>query len=111
MSRKRKVRAGGRYRAHKLLLGAGVITYMASMFGSPKLHSLALVAAGVMLMSSGILGLSVARNIIIDVLLDVFEGEERDHSDTRRTLAAATSGVYLLLGLWWAVMGVWWWLG
>jgi len=92
------------------LLGAGVIIYLASLFGSPQVHSLALVAAGAMLLSSGILGLSVARNIIIDVLLDVFEGEERGPSDTRRTLAAATSVVYLLLGLWWAVMGVWWWL-
>lgn len=102
-----------RYRTHAYLLVLGVLGYAVSMLVVARWHTLLMVASGGLVVTSGAVGIAIGRNALLQTLVDFIEVDPARPGARRgihRHLANAISGVYVLLGLWWIVMGAWWWL-
>jgi hypothetical protein len=117
---------------HKYAFGGGLLAFLVSLLVSGSAHAASLVVGGALLGLSGVLGLQLGRNIVIDVLYDAVQPRRAAPSDRaasradsplhRETPASPTpqpedrwhanlvNAIYLMVGLWWLVMAVTWWL-
>lgn len=121
-----------RYRVHRLSFAGGLLAFFLGLLLSGSAHAACLLGGGALLAVSGVLGLLLGRNVVIEVLREAVSSAankppDRDaaaqaHVPLHHTTAPSgptaedrrhahlISAIYLLVGLWWLVMAATWWL-